>query len=136
MVLFSFYPLPEPVPAHFPWPWWVSIVIGLVIGIPAFTLMMVGVKQAGEEALTPKKEHAMYVGIYRKIRHPQAAGEVWLFPAIALLLHSPFLVIYTLIYFPIFLLFCWAEDQDLILRYGDPFIEYIRNTSAFLPKRG
>jgi protein-S-isoprenylcysteine O-methyltransferase Ste14 len=135
MVLFSIYPLPEPGPAHFPWPWWVSNLIGLAIGIPAFTLMMISEKHAGEEVLTPKKEHGRYGRIYRKIHHPQAAGEVWLFPAIALLLHSPFLVIFSLVYFPCFLLFCWAEDKDLILRFGDPIVEYIRNTPAFLPKR-
>ncbi len=136
MVISIFLSFTHPIPAHFLWQWWISIFITLIIGIPAFILMVVGVKHAGEEALTPKKEHAMYGEIYHKIRHPQAAGEVWLFPAIPLGLHSPFLVIYSLIFFPIFLLFCWAEDQDLILRYGDPFVEYVRKTPAFLPKRG
>jgi protein-S-isoprenylcysteine O-methyltransferase Ste14 len=61
--------------------------------------------------------------------------EVFIWLVIAFLLNSPFLVIFSLIYFPIFVLLCWAEDQDLLLRYGEPFASYMRETGAFWPKR-
>jgi protein-S-isoprenylcysteine O-methyltransferase Ste14 len=134
-ILYYFFPLPTPLPDMFPWPWWVSIVIALVIGIPALTLMMAGVFHAGEEAIRPKKEHALYGGIYAKIRHPQAAGEVFLFAVIGLLLHSPFLTLFSLIYFPILAMMCFAEEQDLMLRYGDSYAEYCRRTGAFWPRK-
>ena len=54
---------------------------------------------------------------------------------IAFLLHSPFLVIYSLVYFPIFLIMCWAEEHDLFLRYGDAYARYWLKTGAFFPKR-
>ena len=132
-ILYYFFPLATPLPDRFPWAWWVSIVIALVIGIPAGTLMVVGLLHAGEEAMRPKKEHSMYGGIYDKIRHPQAVGEVFLFAVIGLLLHSPFLTLFSLIYFPIFLIMCYAEEQDLLLRYGDSYAEYCRRTGAFWP---
>ena len=134
-VVYYFQPLPNPLPLHFPWSWWISLVLALVIGIPATTLMIVGMKDAGEEMARPKPEHKMYTGIYDRIRHPQAAGEVFLWLVAALLLNSPFLAIYSLVYFPIFIVFCWAEEQDLLLRYGEPYADYMQNTGAWWPKR-
>jgi len=132
-LLYHYFPLPTPLPDSFPWSWWVSIILAVVIGIPTMWLMFAGLKDAGEEAAFPKKEHTMYGGIYNKIRHPQATGEVFAWLWIAFLLHSPFLVIFSLVYFPIFLLMSWAEERDLLLRYGDTYADYIKQTGAFWP---
>jgi protein-S-isoprenylcysteine O-methyltransferase Ste14 len=134
-ILYYFFPLDTPLPERFPWSWWISLVIAVIIAIPATTLMMTGVRDAGEEALRPKKEHTMYGGIYTRLRHPQATGEVFLFWVIALLLNSPFLAVFSLIYFPIFIVLCYAEEQDLLLRYGVEYAEYAKKTGAFWPKR-
>jgi protein-S-isoprenylcysteine O-methyltransferase Ste14 len=134
-VIYLFYPLPVPLPASFPWSWWISGLVAALIAIPALLLMGIGLRDAGEEAMRPRKEHVMYGGIYTRLRHPQAVGEVFIWLVIAFLLNSPFLVIFSLIYFPIFVLLCWAEDQDLLLRYGEPFASYMRETGAFWPKR-
>ncbi len=130
-VLYFFFPLATPLDEQFPWPWWVSAVIAALIGIPATVLMVAGLRDAGEEAIRPKKEHTMYGGIYTRIRHPQAVGEVFLFPVMGILLHSPFLTLFSLIYFPIFVIMCYAEEQDLLLRYGQIYAEYCRRTGAF-----
>lgn len=45
----------------------------------------------------------------------------------------PFLAIYSFIFVPIFLLMCWAEEQDLVLRFGDRYVAYWRCTGAFFP---
>jgi protein-S-isoprenylcysteine O-methyltransferase Ste14 len=96
---------------------------------------MIGILNAGEEALRPKKEHAMYGGIYERIRHPQAGGESFLFAVMGFLLNSPFLTLFSLVHFPILAMMCYAEEQDLLLRYGDACAEYCRRTGAFCPKR-
>ena len=134
-ILYTFFPLPTPLPERYPWPWWLSLLIAAVIGIPATILMVMGLRDAGEEAIRPKQEHTMYGGIYKHMRHPQAVGEVFLFPVMALLLHSPFLTLFSLIYFPIFIIMCYAEEQDLLLRYGQAYAEYCQQTGAFWPKR-
>ena len=87
-VIYYFFPLPTPLADKFPWPWCISLIIAALIGIPATILMIIGLRDAGEEALRPKKEYAMYAGIYTRWRHPQAVGEVFLFPVMAILLHS------------------------------------------------
>jgi protein-S-isoprenylcysteine O-methyltransferase Ste14 len=133
-VVYSIFQINLPLPSNFPWFWWISALIAVLIGIPSFSLMIIGMHDAGEEAIRPKKDHKLYAGIYTKIRHPQAAGEVWLFMVIGFLLNSPFLVVYSLVYFPVFILMCLAEEQDLLLRYGKPYADYCRKTGAFIPK--
>lgn len=135
-ILYFFYPLDTPFPDKYPFAWWISLVLAALIGIPAIVLMIVGLRDAGEEALRPKKEHTMYGGIYTRLRHPQAVGEVFLFPVMAILLHSPFLTLFSLIYFPIFLILCYAEEQDLLLRYGEAYARYCGQTGAFWIKKG
>ena len=134
-VVYVFYPLPIGLPERFPWLWWVSVVIGLVIGIPAGWLMLRGLKDAGRESMEPRKEHTLYGGIYRRIRHPQAVGEMPLFWAIAFLLHSPFLVLWSFVYLPVFIVMCWAEERDLLLRYGEAYEDYRQRVGLFFPKR-
>jgi len=87
-VLYRFVPLPAPLAEVFPWSLWVSVLIGTVILVPSGWLMLRGILDAGEEAVRPKKEHTMYAGIYRKIRHPQAVGEVFLWWVFAFWLNS------------------------------------------------
>ena len=75
-VIYYFYPLPILLPQTFPWSWWISILIAVLIALPAGYLFFRGMKDAGEETMVLKKEHTLYGGIYERIRHPQAAGEL------------------------------------------------------------
>ncbi len=75
-VVYYFYPLPVQLPETFPWDWWISVIIAIVIAIPGGYLWWRGTKDAGRETMEPRKEHTLYGGIYRKVRHPQATGEV------------------------------------------------------------
>jgi len=44
-------------------------------------------------------------------------------------------VLFSFIWVPIFAIMCWAEEQDLVLRYGESYEEYRQRTGAFIPKR-
>lgn len=134
-LIYYFYPLDTPLPQSFPWSWWVSVLIAVCMAIPSGALMLRGLMDAGEEAMRPKESHSMYGGIYARMRHPQAVGEVCLWWVMAFLANSPFLAVFSFIYVPIFILMCWTEEQDLLLRYGEDYAAYIRRTSAFWPRR-
>jgi len=134
-VLYVFYPLPIALSHPFPWAWWVSAALAALIALPASYVFLRGVRDAGEETMTPKKEHTLYGGIYAKMRHPQAVGELPWWWVIALLLHSPFLALYSLAWVPVFVLMCWAEEQDLLIRYGQAYAEYQSRTGLFIPRR-
>ena len=134
-VVYAFYPISLPLPRVFAWPYWVSVLIAIVIAIPSGILWVWGMKDAGEETMLVKKEHTLYNGIYQKIRHPQAAGEVWYWWVFAFLCNSPFLVIYSIIWLPLFHLMSKAEERDLLIRYGDSYKTYMENTGMYFPKR-
>jgi protein-S-isoprenylcysteine O-methyltransferase Ste14 len=133
-VVYVFCPLPISLPRTFAWGWPVSIAIAILIAIPAGYVWFRGMKDAGKETMVPQKGHTLYGGIYTKIRHPQALGECPYWWVIAFMLNSPFLVLISFIWVPIFLAMCWAEEKDLVIRYGEPYIEYRERTGFFFPK--
>jgi protein-S-isoprenylcysteine O-methyltransferase Ste14 len=134
-ILYYWLPLPLPLPRTFPWPHWVSAAIAVLIALPSGYLMHRGMKDAGEETMKPKPEHALFGGIYTRIRHPQAVGELPLWWVFAFLVHSPFLVLFTIVYVPVWYYFCIAEERDLLIRYGATYEEYQRTTGFWIPRK-
>ena len=134
-VIYSYYPLPISIPQTFPWPYWISILAAAIIGVPSAYVMIRGVLDAGEEALLPKKKHKLYGGIYKRIRHPQAMGELPLWWVLSLVLNSPFLALYSIVWIPIFTTISLAEEKDLLIRYGDKYAAYQQRTGFIIPKR-
>lgn len=134
-VVYYFYPLPIPLPRTFPWSWWVSVGMAAIIAIPSGYLWWRGMKDAGEETMFVKKEHELYGGIYKKMRHPQAVGELPYWWVFAFALNSPFLALYSLVWIPIFILMCLAEERDLAIRYGGAYEEYRQRVGWFGPKK-
>lgn len=133
-LIYFFFPLSISIPQFFIWEYWISVILSIVILIPSLYIMLKGVKDAGREALFPDKKHTLYGGIYEKIRHPQALGEVFIWWGVALLLNSPFLFLYSIVWFPLFYWFCKAEEKDLLIRYGEVYLEYKKKTGMFIPK--
>lgn len=114
---------------------WVGITISICIAIPCTTILLLGVKAAGTETLSPSKDTEMYGGIYKYIRHPQSLGEFPLFPALSFAFNSWFLVlissVFIIIYIPIMIHF---EEKDLVKRFGEKYREYKTKTGALFPK--
>ncbi len=54
-IVYFYFPVNSPLPQTFPWPWWISASLAILIGIQAVYLMIVGMKDAGEEAIRPRK---------------------------------------------------------------------------------
>ncbi len=134
-ILYHWFPLPiDPFPQTFQWPYWVSIVIAVIIAIPSLYLEVRSTMDAKSEALLPDKSHTLYRGIYEKIRHPMALGEAPLWWVIAFIINSPFLVVFSFIWIPVWYWWCIAEEKDLVLRYGDAYIAYREKTGMFWPK--
>jgi protein-S-isoprenylcysteine O-methyltransferase Ste14 len=134
-LFYFFLPLPINFPQFFIWDYWISIVIALVIFFPSLYIMLKGVKDAGREALFPDKDYSLYSGVYEKIRHPQALGEAFIWWSVALILNSPFLFIYSIVWFPLFYWFCKVEEKDLVVRYGKSYLDYKERTGMFFPRR-
>jgi protein-S-isoprenylcysteine O-methyltransferase Ste14 len=97
--------------------------------------MIAGLRDAGREAAIPDPNHGMYRGIYCRVRHPQAIGEAFIWFAIAFAVNSPFLVLYSLVWLPVFFLFCIVEERDLLRRFGDAYADYRREVGMLFPRR-
>ncbi|NHZ71506.1 MAG: hypothetical protein GWP17_00240 [Aquificales bacterium] len=64
----------------------------------------------------------------------QAFGEMTIGWAIAFWLNSPFLVLLSFMWIPLFYLMCVAEEKDLVVRYGQPYLDYQKQAGFLLPK--
>ncbi|MFW9828012.1 MAG: methyltransferase family protein [Candidatus Thorarchaeota archaeon] len=134
-IVYFFFPLPIPFFRFFLWNYWISFTTSIIILIPSLYITLKGVKDAEREALFPDKSHTLYKGIYEKIRHPQALGELFIWLSAALILNSPFLFSYSMVWIPLFYWFCKVEEKDLEIRFGKPYIEYKSRTGMFFPRK-
>ncbi|MFX1561990.1 MAG: methyltransferase family protein [Promethearchaeota archaeon] len=114
---------------------WIPIIAGIAVAIPCTIILAKAVMDAGSETMVPEKDHQMYGGIYRHIRHPQMLGEMPWYFLIPLFMNQLFIFLYSLLFVlivvPIVIHF---EDKDLIKRFGDPYIKYREETGALIPK--
>ncbi len=132
-VLYAFFPLPLSIPALMPWPYGISLVLGILIAAPSVWIMVLGIRDAGSEMSVPNKQNEMYGGIYNRIRHPQIAGELPLWFAIALFLHSLHLLLFSIIWIPVWIWWAHMEERDLLTRFGDAYRNYMSRTGRFIP---
>jgi methanethiol S-methyltransferase len=132
-ILYYFFPLPIPLPRQLPWGYWISVLTSLLLAVPAGYFLVRGVTDSGDEAAIPNPKTRLFGGVYRRIRHPQAwEGLAW--PITGLLLHSPFLVLYGLMWVVLECGMIYSEEKDLVLRFGKEYEEYRKNTPAFFPR--
>ncbi|MHA1698101.1 MAG: methyltransferase family protein [Promethearchaeota archaeon] len=134
IIIWVFFPIPG---LYFPIfsEIWISIIVGGLIIVPFGVIMYKGMKDAGTETIRPSKETGLYGGIYNYIRHPQTLGEFPMFPIFGLMANSWTIffigLIFIIIYTPIMIK---IEEDDLVRRFGDEYIEYKRNTGCLFPR--
>lgn len=131
-VLFYFFPVR--ILGELPWDRWISTLTAVILGIPAIIIMFMGIIESGKEGLSPDKSHTMFGGIYDNIRHPQTSGGVLLWFAIAIGSHITHLVLFSIVWIPLYRIACHFEEADLVRRYGQDYIDYQQRVGMFLPK--
>ena len=110
-------------------------IAGIIFTVLVLAFMFVGVFAAGKEAAIPNQKTTLYQGIYKFMRHPQTLGEILSWFGIALILNSLTLLIYSVIFIPMFVSFTIIEDNDLALRFGNEYIEYSKRVGIFWKKK-
>jgi len=111
-----------------------GIVLGIIIAVPCLVILRVAMRDAGKEMHAPQKGIQLHGGIYKKIRHPGAVGEMPLYVVVALFVNSLFLTAWMMIFILIFTpIHIYYEEKDLLKRFGDVYIEYRRTTPAVFP---
>ena len=115
--------------------WIICISIGIILGVLA-TLIIKEVSKVALDSFVPKKENEMFRGIYERIRHPQAIADVIYWFTFAFVFNSSFLLIIAIIWIPLNYLIVLFEEQDLKVRYGLSYLDYMKRTGRFIPKQG
>jgi methanethiol S-methyltransferase len=114
-IIYFLYPVPMPLPRIFPWSWWVSAGIAVVFAMPSAYLWWREMNAAADESnwISGKP----YGDVYERNQHPHLASELPFWWSIAFLLHSPFLVLFSLVWAIGLEIASSVEDRDLLLRY-------------------
>ncbi|MBN2047342.1 MAG: hypothetical protein JW750_05830 [Anaerolineaceae bacterium] len=131
--LYPAHPIPLPVPNEFAFPYSINLILSGLIGLPVSYLVVRGMRDAGKEAVAPREDTILYGGIYQHIRHPQAY-EVFYWFIFALLFDSPFLLVISLLHIPLEMMMIEAEERDLVFRFGEDYVNYMRTTGKYWVK--
>ena len=132
-ILWIWFPLPEIAWVLSPDPLF-GIILGVIITVPCLAILRVAMRDAGKEMHAPQKGIQLHGGIYKKIRHPGAVGEMPLYVVVALIVNSLFLTIWMIIFILIFTpIHIYYEERDLLKRFGEVYAEYQRTTPAVFP---
>lgn len=133
-LIYGLFPLSLSLPNQFPWDSRISALIALLIAVPSLMIWWRGVQDAKGQNTIVSERPSLFGGIYHRIRHPQAIGQVPLWWVLSMVLNSPFLVIFSFVWVPMCVMMCWAEESDLSIRYGQAYDDYRKNTGAIFPK--
>ena len=132
-ILWVWFPVPELSWSLSPDPL-VGVMLGVIIAVPCFAILRVAMRDAGKEMHAPQKGIQLHGGIYKKIRHPGAVGEMPLYVVVALFVNSLFLTVWMILFIFIFTpIHIYYEERDLLKRFGDIYAEYQRTTPVVLP---
>jgi len=134
-LLYKAFPAFKFIPAEFLWNRWFSLAAAIIVGLPAAVIWIRGMIDAGPESIAVKDRQTSVHGIYKNIRHPQALGKMALPLVAALILNSPFLVMFSLLWIPAFYLLCRIEEKDLELHLGAEYLHYKGATGFFVPRK-
>ncbi|MBW2369569.1 MAG: hypothetical protein JRH15_16990 [Deltaproteobacteria bacterium] len=106
-----------------------------IISIPFWIILFAGAIHSGKESMFPSSQTELFKGIYRYCRHAQCTGEFPIFLLYAVALNSwvlvAFVIVFAVSFFSIIILY---EEKDLVLKYGNQYKAYQKQTGAFFPK--
>jgi methanethiol S-methyltransferase len=113
----------------------ILLIVSLILMVPFIIITIKAFQDAGTETVKASEKTEMYGGIYNYIRHPQMLGATPIILLICCLLNSlTLLIIFIILMLIIVPIVIYYEEKDLILRFGDSYLEYRKKTGAIIPK--
>jgi len=109
---------------------------GLLIMILGYTIFIWSVLARGRYATSwqmPADHKLVNWGPYRYVRHPAYLGYYLMFIGFALLWHNA-LALVPLIAIPGYVLIAHREEEMLVARFGEAYVQYQKRVGRFLPK--
>jgi preprotein translocase subunit YajC len=103
-VVYFLYPIPLFMPLSFSWGWRVSATIAVAIALLSSYYWW--------RSLPSQPHPATILGTHDHFQDPQVLSDLSFWWVLGFLLHSPFLVMFSLMWIPIYFLFNWWEHKD------------------------
>lgn len=110
-------------------------IAGGVFAALCLSFMTYATLKAGGESAVPNELTELHHGIYDYMRHPQTLGEMLSWFGISMVLNSLTLLVYSIVWLPLFIGFTVIEDNDLAVRFGDAYVDYTRRVGMFWKRR-
>jgi hypothetical protein len=102
-IVYFLYPIPLSIPQVFPWSWWVSATIATAIALLSIYYWW--------RSLIEKTIPMTILGNHESIYQSQVISDLTFWLVLGFLLHSPFLVLFSLTWIPLYLLLNWWEHS-------------------------
>jgi protein-S-isoprenylcysteine O-methyltransferase Ste14 len=116
------------------WMRWIGVALGVVAGVLlTWTLRTLG-KNLTDTVVTRKEHTLVTTGPYRWIRHPFYSSLALAVGANSLTAANWFLFISGGLVFTLLVIRCAREEENLILRFGNRYRDYMDRTGRFLPR--
>lgn len=116
------------------WLRWTGAGIGAVsVGLIYWVFSSLGLNVT-PTVVTREQSHLVTHGPYRWVRHPLYSVGVLSFVGYFLLTSSWVILLGVLLTVPFLILRTPQEEERLIARFGDEYLQYMRRTGRYLPK--
>ncbi len=115
-IVYFLYPIPLSIPQIFPWSWWVSAAIATAIAVLSIYCWW--------QALVEKTIPRIILGNHNSIYQSQVISDLTFWLVLGFLLHSPFLVLFSLAWIPLYLLLNWWQNS----RYPHNYPHNVKNS--------
>ncbi len=122
---------------HIKWP---ATVFGLILFAVALVVRLSAIRALGKFwslHLEIREEHKLITeGIYRHVRHPAYLAIMLEVMSVPLVANAYYVLgMALLVYVPVLLMRCSREEQEMIKKFGEQYVQYRKEVPAFLPWR-
>jgi protein-S-isoprenylcysteine O-methyltransferase Ste14 len=139
ILLAELLPIPKLARWHLPLPHWLRW-LGLCLGIGGAALAAWTLRRLGSnltDTVVTRSQHELITdGPYRWVRHPFYLATLCLVLGMSLLTASSMLLAVGLLVFTLLMLRSHREEEHLVARFGDAYLNYRQDTPALVPRLG
>jgi protein-S-isoprenylcysteine O-methyltransferase Ste14 len=110
--------------------------LGLLVMVSGYAIFIWSVAARGQYAVSwqmSANHKLVNWGPYRYVRHPSYSGYFLMFIGFLLMWHEAFALV-PLIAIPGYIMITCTEEEMLVAKFGEKYIEYEKRVGRFLPK--
>jgi len=113
----------------------VHLLLGIAFVVPGAWFGIKGVTDIGlKESETHRPERVITTGLYSRMRHPQYTGAILSHIGITFILSAFYSLLVTPLVIFINYILCWKEEKELVIEFGEEYIQYQKSVPMFIPR--